>query len=74
MMIIKNVKGKITSFPTGAKIIEPNRKYLESNSFYKITIKKFFIGNTLKDTGKVENRSKEFELKKKKDPLIMGSF
>jgi len=26
-------RGQITSFPTG-EIIEPNRKYLESNSFY----------------------------------------
>ena len=29
-------RGQITSFPTG-EIIEPNRKYLESNSFYPLT-------------------------------------
>ena len=28
--------GQITSFPTG-EIIEPNRKYLEINSFYPLT-------------------------------------
>ena len=29
-------RGQITSFPIG-EIIEPNRKYLESNSFYSPT-------------------------------------
>jgi len=29
-------RGQITSFPTG-EIIEPNRKYLESNSFYPLS-------------------------------------
>ena len=29
-------RGQITSFPTG-EIIEPNRKYSESNSFYSPT-------------------------------------
>jgi len=29
-------RGQITSFPT-EEIIEPNRKYLESNSFYPIS-------------------------------------
>ncbi len=33
--------GQITSFPT-VEIIEPSRKYLESNSFYPLT--NFFIG------------------------------
>ncbi len=28
--------GQITSFPTGG-IIEPNRKYLENNSFYPVS-------------------------------------
>ena len=32
-MVIKNREGEITFNPTWA-IIEPNRKYLESNSFY----------------------------------------
>ena len=43
---------QITSFPTG-EIIEPNRKYLENNSFYPIS--NFFIGNTGNDT---ENKYK----------------
>jgi len=29
-------RGQITSFPTG-EIIEPNRKYLESNLFYPLS-------------------------------------
>jgi hypothetical protein len=29
-------RGQITSFPTG-EIIETNREYLESNSFYQIS-------------------------------------
>jgi len=29
----QKLRGQITSFPTG-EIIEPNRKYLESNLFY----------------------------------------
>jgi len=29
-------RGQITSFPT-EEIIEPNRKYLESNSFYPLS-------------------------------------
>ena len=29
-------RGRITSFPTGG-IIEPNRKYLASNSFYTLS-------------------------------------
>ena len=29
-------RGQITSFPTG-EIIEPNRKYLESNVFYPLS-------------------------------------
>ena len=32
----QKLRGQITSFPTG-EIIEPNRKYLESNSFYKLS-------------------------------------
>ena len=40
---------QITSFPTG-EIIEPNRKYLESNLFYPLS--HFSIGNPWNDTGK----------------------
>ena len=29
-------RGQITSFPTG-EIIEPNRRYLESNLFYELS-------------------------------------
>ena len=43
-------RGQKTSFPTG-EIIEPNRKYLESNSFYPLS--NFFIGNPWNDTGKL---------------------
>ena len=35
-MVIKNRKGEITSYPNWA-IIEPNRKYLENNSFYPVS-------------------------------------
>ena len=45
-------RGRIISFTTG-EIIEPNRKYLENNSFYPIS--NFFIGNTGNDT---ENKYK----------------
>ena len=37
-MVIKNRKGEITSYPTWA-IMEPNSKYLDSQSFCK---SKFF--------------------------------
>ena len=43
----QKLRGQIT-FPTG-EIIEPKRKYLESNSFIHYQI---FIGNACKDTGK----------------------
>jgi hypothetical protein len=49
-MNIKNVEGKITSFPTG-EIIEPNRKYLESYSFYPPT-HFCILGNTWNNIGK----------------------
>ena len=44
-------RGRIISFTTG--VIEPNKKYLENNSFYPIS--NFFIGNTGNDT---ENKYK----------------
>jgi len=43
-------RGQITSFPTG-EIIEPNRKYLESNSFYPPTLF-CILGNTWNNIGK----------------------
>ena len=48
-------RGQITSFPT-EEIIEPNRKYLESNSFYPLSN---FYRKSLERYRKV-NRSKEF--------------
>ena len=35
-MIIKKSRGQTKSFPTG-EIIEPKRKYLESNLFYPLS-------------------------------------
>ncbi len=48
--------GQITSFPTGG-IIEPNRKYLESNSFYPLSnlIYREYLGRHRK-----VNRGNEF--------------
>ena len=64
-MTIKNDyqkhRGQKHLFPTGG-IIEPNRKYLESNSFYPLSN---FYKTSLERYRKV-NRSKEFA--KKKDP------
>ena len=45
-------RGQITSFPTG-EIIEPNRKYLESNSFYPPTLFGI-LENTWNNIGKIE--------------------
>ena len=42
-------RGQTTSSPT-LGIIEPKKKYLESNSFYPLA--NFFKGNTWNDTGK----------------------
>ena len=49
-------RGQITSFPTG-EIIEPNRKYLESNSFYPLSnlIYREYLGKHMK-----VNRGNEF--------------
>ena len=60
-------RGQTTSSPTG-EIIEPNKKYLESNSFYPLSnlIYREYLG----DTGKL---IEGMNLHKKKDPL-MGSF
>ena len=55
-------RGQKTSFPTG-EIIEPNRKYLESNSFYPLS--NLIYINTLGDTGKLI----EGIICIKKDPL-----
>ncbi len=43
-------RGQITSFPTG-EIIEPNRKYLESDSFIHQRIF-CILGNTWNNIGK----------------------
>ena len=66
--------GQITSFPTG-EIIEPNRKYLESNLFYPLSN---FHRVSLERYRKV-NRSKEFakltgERYKVSTILITNSF
>ena len=49
-------RGQITSFPTG-EIIEPNREYLESNSFYPLSnlIYREYLGKHMK-----VNRGNEF--------------
>ena len=55
-MVIKNRKGRITYYPNWA-IIEPNRKYLESNSFYPLSnlIYREYVGKHMK-----VNRGNEF--------------
>ena len=42
-------RGEITSFPTG-KIIEPNRKYLENNSFYPLSNCSYGILGTIQES------------------------
>ena len=58
----KKSRGQITYFPTG-EIIEPNRKYLESNSFYPPTHFLYFREHL----EKYRKKNKRNELAQKKD-------
>ena len=62
-------RGQITSFPTGG-IIEPNRKYLESNSFYPPTHFLYFREHLEKYRKKI----KGMNLHKKKTSIFRGLF
>ena len=55
-------RGQITSFPT-EEIIEPNRKYLESNSFYPLS--NLIYGEYL---GRQRNVNRRNEFAEKKTP------